>query len=95
MALADDGMDAEQHEEPGGVLRRPVRIPVPGVVRRAVEPVHRELAGKVVSATARILVVVLPTALAVVGLVIVILGVLQARLDRLTVANLWASTAPS
>ena len=34
-------------------------------------------------------------AVAVVVLDIVILGVLQARLDRLTVANPWASTTPS
>ena len=74
MALADDDTNNEQHREPGGLLRRPVRIPVPGVVRRAVEPVHLELAGKVVTATARILVVVLPAALAVIGLVIALAG---------------------
>ena len=58
------------------MLRRPVRIPVPGVVRRAVESGHRELAGKVVNLTARVLVIVLPAVLGVVGLAIALAGAL-------------------
>ena len=74
MPLTDDDTNNGQLDQPGGVLRRPVRIPVPDVVRRAVESGHLELAGKVVTATARILVVVVPAVLAAVGLVVALTG---------------------
>jgi hypothetical protein len=74
MAPADDDTIHEQVDGSDGLFRRPVRVPVPGVVRRAAEAGHLELAGKIVSATARILVVVLPAALAVVGLAVALAG---------------------
>lgn len=74
MAAADDDRTTERSDHRAGVLGRPVRIPVPDLVRRAVEPGRRELAGKIVNATARILVVLLPAALAVVGLVLALAG---------------------
>jgi hypothetical protein len=74
MALADDPPTTEEDDQVGGVLRRPVRIPVPGVVRRAVVPERREFAGRVVNVTARVIGIVLPAVLAFVGLVIALGG---------------------
>ena len=81
MALPDDDPNNEQPDQAGGVLGRSITIPVPGVVRRAVDHASRERAGKVVNVSARILVVVLPVALAVVGLVIALAGVALSTRD--------------
>jgi hypothetical protein len=74
MPLADDDSTIERLDRGGGVLRRPVKIPVPGAIRRAVESGHRELAGKVVNVTARVLGIVVPAVLAVVGLAVALAG---------------------
>jgi hypothetical protein len=57
----------ERHNR--GILRQ-VAIPVPAVVRRALEPGPRGVAAIALNRTARVLVVVVPSALAVGGLVL-------------------------
>jgi hypothetical protein len=51
------------------ILRR-VAVPVPAIVRRAIEPVPRSAAVTVLNTAARVLVVVVPSVLAVGGLVL-------------------------
>lgn len=63
------------------LLRRPVTVPVPGWLRRAVEPVPADLAGKVVNVAAGIVAVVLPLVLATVGLGVALAGGLLAQRD--------------
>jgi hypothetical protein len=81
MTLADDDTNNEPLDRGGGVFRRPVRIPVPSLLRRAVESGHLELAGKVVNTTARILVVVIPAVLAAVGLALALAGAALSERD--------------
>lgn len=69
------------------LLRRPVTVPVPRWLRRAVEPVPAELAGKVVTVAAGIVAVVLPLVLASFGLVVALVGGLLAQRDATEVVG--------
>jgi hypothetical protein len=61
-------------ERPDRGILRQVGIPVPAIVRRALEPGPRGAAAIALNTTARVLVVVIPTALAVGGLALALVG---------------------
>ncbi len=64
---------------PGWLLRRPVRISAPRWLRRLDLSVQTELAGRAVTGAARVVVLVLPAALAFVGLVLALAAGLLAQ----------------
>jgi hypothetical protein len=63
------------------VLRRPVRIPMPRWLRQLELPVQSELAGKAVTGTARVVVLVFPAILAAIGLILALVAGMLAQRD--------------
>jgi hypothetical protein len=63
------------------VLRRPVRIPTPRWLRQLELPVQSELAGKAVTGTARVVVLVFPAILAAIGLIVALVAGMLAQRD--------------
>jgi hypothetical protein len=63
------------------LLQRPVRIPTPRWLHRLELPVQSELAGKAVTGAARVVVLVFPAILAIVGLIVALAAGMLAQRD--------------
>lgn len=85
---ADDSLHLDDNV-PGRLLRRPVRISAPRWLRRMDLSVQTELAGRAVNGAARVVGVVLPAALACIGLVVALAaGVLAQQASTEAVGTL-------